>query len=316
MQLNSLKALTVDEKKVLTELAQGAWQTDAPELLGLSARTAKRHKTSASRKTSLDDRTELVIAALAAGVIPFPSEPFETKLTNDEIWTVQLVARGLSNEEVGARLFRSEDTIKSRLTKAMKPSGFKTRTHLAAAALRDGLIVAHGYDAAIPVADLGILSAKDRRKLQLGVELLEADGLVARIPLVRQRTPSREDLLEARLYLAEHLGAPTRFVQALKGIKQGLVQRPMVRPPVEVSYRERTILEVLATAHDPAAIFRAKRVDPREAAAIVEAVGDRLGTSGQGRVLTIVEAVHSQTISLDSRLRGTRRAPAQLGAAL
>ena len=53
---------------------------------------------------------------------------------------LRLLADGLSNEEIGKRLFISAETVRSHLRKAMDKLGAETRTQAVALALREHLI--------------------------------------------------------------------------------------------------------------------------------------------------------------------------------
>jgi DNA-binding NarL/FixJ family response regulator len=63
-----------------------------------------------------------------------------TVLSSRELEVVQLVADGLSNKEIGQRLFLSEATVKSHLVHVFQKLGTDSRTAAAAAARARGLI--------------------------------------------------------------------------------------------------------------------------------------------------------------------------------
>ena len=60
-------------------------------------------------------------------------------LTEREIQILRLVAEGLSNEEIGARLFLSEQTVKKRLSGVLQKLHLNNRVQAAAHAVRHGL---------------------------------------------------------------------------------------------------------------------------------------------------------------------------------
>jgi DNA-binding NarL/FixJ family response regulator len=62
------------------------------------------------------------------------------KLTQRERDVLRLLASGLSNDEIGKRLFISGETVRTHMRKAMDKLGADTRTQAVAVALRDGLI--------------------------------------------------------------------------------------------------------------------------------------------------------------------------------
>jgi DNA-binding NarL/FixJ family response regulator len=68
-------------------------------------------------------------------VTPQPAEP----LTEREIQILRLVAEGLSNEEIGARLFLSDGTVKKGLSSVLQKLHLNNRVQAAAYAVRKGL---------------------------------------------------------------------------------------------------------------------------------------------------------------------------------
>ena len=62
------------------------------------------------------------------------------KLTQRERDVLRLLADGLSNEEIGKRLFISAETVRTHVRKAMEKLDADTRTQAVARALRDNLI--------------------------------------------------------------------------------------------------------------------------------------------------------------------------------
>lgn len=62
------------------------------------------------------------------------------RLTQRECDVLRLFADGLSNEEIGRRLFISAETVRTHIRKAMRKLGARTRTEAVAKALRQSLI--------------------------------------------------------------------------------------------------------------------------------------------------------------------------------
>jgi RNA polymerase sigma factor (sigma-70 family) len=62
------------------------------------------------------------------------------QLTQRERDVLRLLADGLSNEEIGKRLFISAETVRTHVRKAMDKLDADTRTQAVARALRDHLI--------------------------------------------------------------------------------------------------------------------------------------------------------------------------------
>ncbi len=74
------------------------------------------------------------VAARLADRVSSPS------LTSREISVLELVARGMSNKEIGATLFLTEDTIKTHLRHAFAKLGVGDRTEAALLAVQRGII--------------------------------------------------------------------------------------------------------------------------------------------------------------------------------
>jgi RNA polymerase sigma factor (sigma-70 family) len=62
------------------------------------------------------------------------------ELTHRERDVLRLLADGLSNEEIGKKLFISAETVRTHVRKAMDKLDADTRTQAVARALRDHLI--------------------------------------------------------------------------------------------------------------------------------------------------------------------------------
>jgi len=65
--------------------------------------------------------------------------PFDP-LTDNEIKIMQLVAEGLSNEEIGDRLFLSSNTVKKQLSNVLQKLHLNNRVQAAVYAVRKGLV--------------------------------------------------------------------------------------------------------------------------------------------------------------------------------
>lgn len=62
------------------------------------------------------------------------------ELSEREIQVVTLIAGGLMDAEIAARLGISTRTVQSHVRRAMEKTGTSTRTHLAVTAVRRGLL--------------------------------------------------------------------------------------------------------------------------------------------------------------------------------
>jgi DNA-binding NarL/FixJ family response regulator len=67
-------------------------------------------------------------------------DPRDTALTERECEVLELLADGLSHEQIGERLQISSETVRTHLGKARERLGAENRTHAVALALRRGLI--------------------------------------------------------------------------------------------------------------------------------------------------------------------------------
>ena len=88
------------------------------------------------RALSLDDA--LAYAARARGERKRPSTGWES-LTPTERAVVKLLAEGLTNPQIGERLFIGRGTVKTHLAHAFAKLGVNTRSQLAGEAVRRGL---------------------------------------------------------------------------------------------------------------------------------------------------------------------------------
>jgi DNA-binding NarL/FixJ family response regulator len=101
------------------------------------------------KEAPLDDLVRAVNALVAgesyidpvlAGALAASAGERVKELTVRERDVLRLLADGLSNEEIGKRLFISAETVRTHLRKAMDKLGAETRTQAVALALRDRII--------------------------------------------------------------------------------------------------------------------------------------------------------------------------------
>jgi DNA-binding NarL/FixJ family response regulator len=101
------------------------------------------------KEAPLDDLVRAVEAVAAggtyvdpvlAGALAASVGEKAPQLTRRERDVLRLLADGLSNEEIGKRLFISAETVRTHLRKAMGSLGAETRTQAVALALRERLI--------------------------------------------------------------------------------------------------------------------------------------------------------------------------------
>jgi two-component system response regulator DevR len=88
-------------------------------------------------ESGFDSRSAALVRALAAGGHAEEAEP---ALTEREGEVVELVARGLTNREIGGRIFVSESTAKFHVRNVMRKLGVRHRAEVAYAAGKRGLL--------------------------------------------------------------------------------------------------------------------------------------------------------------------------------
>ena len=77
----------------------------------------------------------------AVDALPIQAAPQTGQLSDREVEVIDLVANGLTNGEIGKRLFLSEETVKSHLRNVLAKLGAKNRAHAVALAFRTGRLI-------------------------------------------------------------------------------------------------------------------------------------------------------------------------------
>ncbi len=114
-------------------LGAGADRDEAAELLSVAIDTARRIGADGlvSRAEDLGRRARLKVETA-------PENPY--RLTSREAEVLRLVADGLSDREIGARLFISHRTVERHVSNLLSKLGAARRSELVATALREGLV--------------------------------------------------------------------------------------------------------------------------------------------------------------------------------
>jgi DNA-binding NarL/FixJ family response regulator len=127
-----------DEADILTALRAGA--------LGFLTKDAGRMqiahavRAAAAGQSILSGEVQQKLVAAAGPVAQSPAEPPDG-LTAREVEVLQLIAEGLANKEIAARLYVSEATVKSHINRLFAKTGITHRAQAVHYAYEHGLVV-------------------------------------------------------------------------------------------------------------------------------------------------------------------------------
>lgn len=139
------------------------------------------------------------------------STPYKEPLSDRELAIVRLLAEGLSNREIGQRLFLSAETVKWYNKRLFEKLGARNRLQAATRARETGLLD-QALEAALPVADLTPVLRKDRLPAQLTSflgrhrEVEEVQALLSATRLVTITGPGGSGKTRLSLRVAEATG--------------------------------------------------------------------------------------------------------------
>ena len=127
-----------DEADILKALRAGA--------LGFLTKDAGRTqiahavRAAAAGQSTLSGEVQQKLVAAAGPVAQSPADPPDG-LTAREVEVLQLIAEGLANKEIAARLFVSEATVKSHINRLFAKTGITHRAQAVQYAYEHGLVV-------------------------------------------------------------------------------------------------------------------------------------------------------------------------------
>ena len=128
-------SLTRRELHLIFGVARGRSNAEIGQDLGLEENTVKTHVRRIFLKNRNGDRAELVTWCYRYGLLyrlkvdPLPT-PGPVYLSNREREVIRGIIAGLTNKQIGDRIFLSEHTIKSHLKNLVKKIGARNRAHV------------------------------------------------------------------------------------------------------------------------------------------------------------------------------------------
>jgi DNA-binding CsgD family transcriptional regulator len=134
------------EEQILVGVALGYSNRQIGRFLDIHELTVKTHLRRMYARTGVTGcgRQGLVLWGYQTGrLIKLPARtelPKGTKLTSRETEVTVLVIRGLSNIQMGNRMFLSVDTVKTHLCRVFKKTGAHNRAHLITLAWQHNLV--------------------------------------------------------------------------------------------------------------------------------------------------------------------------------
>jgi DNA-binding CsgD family transcriptional regulator len=142
--------LTGRQNEILALLATGLGNADIGKRLFVSEDTVKTHVQRMYKVLGVASRPGAVGAAYRQGLLAVGAPLPPVSLSDRQRELIVMIAAGMSNAEIGKRLFVSEDTVKTHARHLFKVLGVTSRAEATSVAYRQGLLVA---DAPLPPAD-------------------------------------------------------------------------------------------------------------------------------------------------------------------
>lgn len=149
--MSDYRTLTPDRLEMIAMVADGHTNQQIASLKGTSEVVIKTAVHRASRFLGARNRAHLVYLAYARGYLA--AEPVDTLIapTRRRLEVIAQAANGLTNMEIGAGMFLTEDTVKTHLRTASQQMRARNRAHLVHLAWARGLLIATPDGAAPPV---------------------------------------------------------------------------------------------------------------------------------------------------------------------
>jgi len=94
----------------------------------------------AAGRAHIDPAVAGQVLVRVAGALPAPASELAHGLSERELEVLRLIARGLTNTDIAAKLFLSEGTVRNYVSQVLAKLGVSDRTQAAVIALRHGLV--------------------------------------------------------------------------------------------------------------------------------------------------------------------------------
>lgn len=132
---------TAREMQVIRLAARGLTNAEIGAELGLSPVTAKKHLVRVGAKFGMDNRAGIIGAAILGGHLAVPVTGIPPAGFDEGLFDVLVrVAKGLTNQEIGAELALSIDAVKSRVSRLLTVLGVRSREEAVAAGVACGVL--------------------------------------------------------------------------------------------------------------------------------------------------------------------------------
>lgn len=313
--------LTAREVEVLGLAAEGKTNKEIGAAAGISADTARIHLDHAGAKLGSRDRARMVAVALRTGILPIDptaagepapvpesadQSPSHSELADHEIEMLGLVAKGMSNGDVGAALGIPDKTVRSRMARIGSKLGAGSRAAMVAIAIRSGVLPV--TDPAL--ADFhGELSAREIEILDLVAEGKTTSDIAEALAI-------KPRAVETHLVrIGDELGVGDRAGMVAVALRTGIlpIDPAAAGEPTpttvsgELSAREIEVLGLVAEGKTNKEISAALGISPVTVSFDLTRIGEKLGTGSQAAM--VATAVRSGILLLTHPSAASESAP-------